>query len=79
MNPTDPGIEHSNLEREFFRSNYFLGQCSDISVMTWHFVKFFCATVNNFSYTLFDRLEARFCELSLLKVERQADALSEII
>ena len=47
-------------------------------------VNFHCTSVNNFSNMLsqplsIDRLGAPSCDFSLLKVQRWADALSEVI
>ena len=50
--------------------------------MTCYFVKFFCTPVNDLNDKFFqvisiDRLGVISCGLSLFKVERRADALSE--
>ena len=75
--PIVPRIKHSNLERKkkLFKGQLLLG--SPQFFIAYYFVKVFFVYL--FQILSVDRLREFSCELSLLKVQIRADALSEVI
>ena len=85
MDPTIPGIKHSNLQREncvFFSGTTTAGSTQFFT--TCYFVKFFWTPVNNFGDQLFqvlsiDKLGELSFELPLFKVQGGEVVLSKFI
>ena len=80
MDPTVPGITETCKEKNVFRNNYILDQHSFLQPAIS--LSFFGTPVNNFGDMLFqvlsvDRLGELSFQLSLLKVQRREDDLSE--